>query len=135
MVVKVVRKNYLSFWVEIAYQIFVSHHTACKYNDKTRMHSSMMRTVRCSSCLPGGCLPGGVCPGVSTQGVSAWGCLPQGVYTSPPWTEFLTSWHTPVKTLPFRNFVCGRNDKIICVRHFRFINNSSSSWSVYCKPF
>ena len=45
---------------------------------KTRMHSSRMRTVRCSSCLPersawgssqGGCLPGGfVCPGGSALG-------------------------------------------------------------------
>ena len=44
----------------------------------TRMHSSMMRTIRCSSHLPGG---------VSAQGgyLSNW-----GVYTSPPGTEFLT---------------------------------------------
>ena len=64
---------------------------------KTRMYSSRMRTVRCSSrllgkgvsvsggvCL-GGCLSGGVClrvclgGGVSAQGLSAWGCLPMGV--------------------------------------------------------
>ena len=67
------------------------------------MHSSRMRTVRCSSrllgegvCLLGGCRKtGGVC---SAQGVSAgggWclpggGCLPRGVYTSLLWTKFLT---------------------------------------------
>ena len=71
-------------------------------NRNTRMHSSRMRTVRCSNhlvggggvvcpggvCLPGGCLlrgdvcpgwclPGGMClpGGVSSQGV----CLPRGV--------------------------------------------------------
>ena len=71
---------------------------------KTRMHSSRMRTVRCSSRLLGRGVSaqGGVCLGVSTcqgRGVSACqeGCLPagvgvsaqegisacQGVYTSP----------------------------------------------------
>ena len=60
---------------------------------KTRMHSSRMRTVHCSSrllgggCLPGtgvsrgvgvcrGCLPRGVCPGGMLRGVCAQGgCL------------------------------------------------------------
>ena len=43
----------------------------------TRMHSSRMRTVRCSGCLGrGGCVGGGVCLG------GAGVCL--GVYTSPP---------------------------------------------------
>ena len=45
----------------------------------TRMHSSRMRTARCSSHLLEGCLPrqGGVCPGRE--------CLPVGVCrTSPP---------------------------------------------------
>ena len=56
------------------------------------MHSSRMRTVRCSGRLGGGavcvgvCLPrgGGVCPrdllggGVSAGGVSAGGSLPRG---------------------------------------------------------
>ena len=52
-----------------------------KHNTKTRMHSSRMRTVRCSSRLlgggvsgPGGCLPArGVClsGGSACQGVSA----------------------------------------------------------------
>ena len=42
---------------------------------QTRMHSSRMRTVRCSSRLGGGCLPeGGVCLG---------GVWTAGVYTSP----------------------------------------------------
>ena len=63
---------------------------------QTRMHSSRMRTVRCSSrlpggvsaggCLPGACLPGGVCQGVSAKGMSAQvgvcpGGLPKGVST------------------------------------------------------
>ena len=72
----------------------------------TRMHSSRMRTVRCSGrwggvwggvclggCMPrGGCLPrgGGDCLGVDVH--------------LPLWTESQTG----VKTLPFRNFVCGR---------------------------
>ena len=45
---------------------------------KTRMHSSRMRTVRCSSRLLGGVCPGGL----SAQG----GCLPQCMlgHTSPP---------------------------------------------------
>ena len=54
----------------------------------TRMHSSRMRTVRCSSRLLWGVCPGGVsAQGVSTQGVSDWGgmsargCLPD---TPPP---------------------------------------------------
>ena len=44
--------------------------------EKTRMHSSRMRTVRCSGHLGGRGLPGGgcVCPG---------GCVSLGVYTSP----------------------------------------------------
>ena len=61
---------------------------------KMRMHSSEMRTVRCSGRLGGR----GVCPG---EGVCQWGrgggvcpgegcvCL-EGSYTSPLWTEFLT---------------------------------------------
>ena len=40
---------------------------------KTRMHSSRIRTVRCSGCR-GACLPGGV----SAQGLSAQVCLPRG---------------------------------------------------------
>ena len=59
------------------------------------MHSSRMRTVRCSDRLgglPGGgvclgcvCLGGFLPSGVSSQGgVSTWGCLPRRVYSSPP---------------------------------------------------
>ena len=44
---------------------------------KTRMHSSRMRTVRCSDRLDG-CVQGGV-RGVCVQGVSAWGCTPPPV--------------------------------------------------------
>ena len=49
------------------------------------MDSSRIRTVRCSSRLPG---MGGVCPG----GMSVWdgGVSAHGVYTSPLRTEFLT---------------------------------------------
>ena len=75
------------------------------------MHSSRMRSIRCSGrlegvclergyvlgggvsarggCLPGGCLPRG-------------GCLLEGVH--PPGTESQTG----VKTLTFRNYSCGR---------------------------
>ena len=114
-----------------------------KYELK-RMHSSRMRTVRCSGRVGGGCLP----RGVSTQGelsgyggiclgVSAWGCLPRGCLPKggclrrggislggvclegfawgvcqgggcparhPLWTESQTG----VKTLPLRNYCCGR---------------------------
>ena len=72
----------------------------CKQTNKTRMHSSRMRSVRWSDRL-GGCLPRegvsawrGVCLGVVLSG----GCLPGGVclggvHHPPPapiWTEFLT---------------------------------------------
>ena len=53
----------------------------------TRMHSSRMRTVRCSSHLAGGGTGGrGVCQRVSAQvGVSTQGeCLPRGVCQTPP---------------------------------------------------
>ena len=92
-----------------------------KIKEKTRIHSSRMRTVRCSGRLVGrgsaqgggsawGCLPrgvsaqGGLPEGVSSwtglsaqEEVSAWG----GVYTAPPVDR-----QTPVKI--FANFVCGR---------------------------
>ena len=62
------------------------------------MHSSKMRTIHCSSCLPGGCLPRrgvsaqGVFLGGSAWGMSArgWGVSGQGVNTFPLWTELLT---------------------------------------------
>ena len=46
----------------------------------TRMHSSRMRTIRCSSRLGGGLPREGVCLGVSALGMSALGgvCLGQG---------------------------------------------------------
>ena len=59
------RKTEFCFWVNVM-------HTC-----RTRMHSSRMRTVHCSSHLLGGCLSrgrvsaGGLCPG-------GWGCLPRG---------------------------------------------------------
>ena len=52
--------------------------------------------------IPVGCVPSAtvaVC-----WGVSAWGCLPKGVYTP----RRQNSWHTLVKTLPFRNYFCRR---------------------------
>ena len=69
------------------------------FSQITRMHSSRMRTVRCSGRLLGGVCLGGVCPrgfcllpgGVSSQeDVCPGGCLPSvwGVYTSSPlWTD------------------------------------------------
>ena len=62
-------------------------------------------------CIPVGCVPsfcsdrrgGGWClPGVSAQVHRAGGCLPKCT------PRGQNSWHTLVKTLPFRNFVCGR---------------------------
>ena len=76
------------------------------------MHSSRMRTVRCSSRLLKGCLPGGlsvrgVCPGV--RGGLSRGCLPKCMlgYTPPP-VDRMTD---RCKTLPCRNYVAdGNND-------------------------
>ena len=71
--------------------------SATKFYLQTRMHSSRMRTVRCSSRMPGGCLPRGA--KVYPSGCLPMGCLPTGVSASggggctpplPPWTEFLT---------------------------------------------
>ena len=84
----------------------------------TRMHSSRMPTVCCSSHLLGGgvCLPGGVSPGcvcpvgcLPRRGVSALGC----VCTPSPHGQ--NSWHTLVKTLPFCNL--------------RTVMNKSSVWT------
>ena len=81
------------------------------------MHSSRKCTVRCSGRLMGrGCLPGGRClPGVFPGGcLPRWVCLSrrgvchgmsaQGDIYTP---RGQNSWHTAVKTLPFRNFICG----------------------------
>ena len=59
---------------------------SCSFQQKksqTRMHSSRMRTVRCSDRQGGGCLPGGVCLGGVCQGVLL-GDLPGGWGVSAP---------------------------------------------------
>ena len=96
----------------LAGQLFTSFVSS---NNKNAF-SSRMRTVRCSGRLAGGglsakvgwYLPRGVCArGVyAREGV----CLPVGVCTHPPIPLSLgqNSWHTLVKTLPFRNYCCGR---------------------------
>ena len=58
----------------------------------TRMHSSRMRTFRCSGRPWGGVCLGGV-------------CLP----ATPPWTE----WQAHVKTLPCHNYVADGNKHIV----------------------
>ena len=80
-----VEKSFCSIWLSSR----TCHSNLVTLNLRTSMHSSRMRTVRCSSRLPGGCLPrgvssGGVCPG----------CFPVGGFaqmhagTHPPlWTE------------------------------------------------
>ena len=94
----------------------------------TRMHSSRMRTVRCSGHLDGGgggaasqevsaavAVSGGgvsACRGMSAcQGrcLPEGGCLCRGCQpdTPPLWTE----WQTGVKTLPCRNCVADGNEK------------------------
>ena len=67
------RINFLKFSMKVN-QLFLEK------IGETRMHSSRMRTVRCSN-HPGG------------RGVSAW----EGVSATPLWTES----QTPVKTLPW----------------------------------
>ena len=71
---------------------------------RARMHSSRMRTVRCSyrlgGCLPGGvssqwgeeCLPRGVCLPNWGGGVCPVGCTPSPdpEVETPLWTKFLT---------------------------------------------
>ena len=83
-----------------------------KIKEKTRIHSSRMRTVRCSgrlvggsaraAVLPGGCLPEGVFSwgGLPRRRVSAGGRGDGGVHLPP------VDRQTPVTT--FANFVCGR---------------------------
>ena len=44
-------------------------------NLRTRKHSNMMRTVRCSGCLMRGCLPGVSAEGMSVQWCA---CLNRG---------------------------------------------------------
>ena len=89
----------------------------------TRMHSSRMRTGRsltvCRSLLPGG----GLLLGGLLLGGSAWGGgYPSMHWGRPPlWTES----QTPVKTLPWPNFVAaGNKHKCTLVTiffHFHFV--------------
>ena len=62
------------------------------------MHSSRMRTVRCSDHLGRGVCPAGV------------GCLPRGESARPP--PVLTESETDVKTLPCRNYIADGNNGI-----------------------
>ena len=91
---------------------------------KTRMHSSRMRTVRCSgrlggggNCLSkkgvflGGCLPVGVSARrYLLRGCLTRGCMPGGC--TPPWIQgkhFSGKRITDrCKTIPFRNYCCGQ---------------------------
>ena len=59
-----------------------------------------MRTARFCGFGAGGTVLGGYGPGEYGPGEHCEKALPP----PPPWTE----WQTPVKTLPSRNFVCGR---------------------------
>ena len=80
--------------------------------NKTRMYSRM-RTVsgKGEGCLPEGviCLGGGVGWDVCLEGCLPRGCLSAGYLPSP--TQRQTppvDRQTPVKTLPLRNYCCGR---------------------------
>ena len=88
------RKQISSFVLWIKNEDFLIFELRCKLNTWTRMHSSKMRTFRCSSRLWGSGRGGvGVC---SRGGVSA--RHPQS-----------TEWHTGVKILPCRNNVTDGN--------------------------
>ena len=78
----------------------------------TRMYSSRMCTVHCSSHLLGG-----VCPaGRGSAQVHA------GIHT-PLWIE----WQTGVKTLPCRNYVTdGKNDKLQILKTDSLSNNNNN---------
>ena len=106
-------ENFNTRTAEILQSTRILKANCCLKIQKTRMHSSRMRTVRCSGCrgcIPactrqGGCLPmGGVCPELSAGGclTREEGCLPGGVCPGeggvfpgrvsatnplPPWTE------------------------------------------------
>ena len=75
------------------------------------MHSSRMRTVRCSSRLPGGYL--------SAREV----CLPKGVYTSPLWTDRHLSKHN----LSATTVADGKKAKSLCCTKVKATTN--------CKTF
>ena len=99
---------------------------------ETRMHSSRMRTGRsltiCWRLLPGGgcLLPGGLVPwGLSgPRGVWFWGAsAPGGIPACTEADTVPTLWtesQTPVKTLPWPNFVAASNnfDKIFQLKVF-----------------
>ena len=73
-------------------------------NDLTRMHSSRMRTVRCSS---------------------YGGCLPMGCLSAP----LLTESQTPVKTQPCRNYVADGKYSIIFFSYLGSLESILSSLS------
>ena len=87
----VITSKFLQKFFMLSKGVLIFHYVPTR----TRMYSSRIRTVRCSSRLlgrsgvsAGGVCPGGVCLGVSFWGglclgclpgkVSAWGCLPRG---------------------------------------------------------
>ena len=99
------------------------------------MDSSRLRTVRCSSRLPG---MGGVCPGGMSAwdgGVSAWGggVSAHGVYTSPLRTEFLTHICENITFLQLRlrTVIIQENGLTTFAYHVRTVFDIvSGSWSV-----
>ena len=106
----------------------------CRYeplysNLETRMHSSRMRTVRCTGRRVGGVYPsmhwaGCVC--VSQHVLGRGVCLSGGVCHTPlpPWAE----WQTPVNTLPCRNYVADGN-KLRCGENQPEVS-SLPKWSI-----
>ena len=73
----------------------------------TSLNRSTVMTNRCHYCLPvsargGGVCPGGVCP-VHAGIQYLWADT-----APPPTPREQIDWQTSVKTLPVRNFVCGR---------------------------
>ena len=77
------------------------------------MHSSRMRTIRCSGRLRGVCL--GRC---LPRGVSAWGCLPRGVCPGGVWqtTAPVNRITDRCKTLPCRNYVVDSKNWLDCTK-------------------
>ena len=93
----------------------------------TRMHSSRMRSIRCSSRLLEGCvcLPGGVCPEGGGLFACQGGCLPAREGVCLPGGVYLPGWGVclPGECLPGRGDVCpvgvsgrhppGQNDRCL----------------------
>ena len=77
-------KRHGFWWLHRKSSLINVHSKQRQKSKKTRVHSSSMRTVRCSGRLMGGDLP----RRMSAWGVAARGCLPRGVcpgeYTPPP---------------------------------------------------